>query len=44
MLCGDRIVNGILSLIYLESCHSLKVSLEWKEAYRALIDLVGTHS
>lgn len=35
MLHGDRIINGILSLIYLEPCHFLKVSLEWEEAYRA---------
>lgn len=45
MLYGDRIINGILSLIYLEPCHSPRIPLKQEEAYRALIiDLVGTHS
>lgn len=41
---GDRIINGILSLICLEPCHSPTVPLAWEGAYRALADLAGTHS
>lgn len=44
MLYGDRIINGILSLIYLEPCHSHRIPLEKEEAFTALTDLVGTHS
>lgn len=35
MQYGDRIINGILSLICLEPCHSPTVPLVREEAYRA---------
>lgn len=41
---GDRIINGILSLICLEPCHSPTVPLVWEEVYRALAGLAGSHS